>query len=139
MKYVFRKRSVISLLQPSLMLGLLLTHSACAQLYGDYLDTEALSQRASNVVFGTVKNSDGDYLSDATVVLQTQFLDFVAVTNENGRFRFELPEEINAKDLKTGCSLPGHAIERLIRRLPRGGATSPTEINCVLKSIGTSP
>ena len=116
-------------------LGLLayLPVTAQAQLYGDYNPEDFLRDHPANVHFGFVKNDVGRYVEGATVILAAQQLDFVAVTDAMGRFRMELPVDIDPDQVEPACSHPDYTSARIITRPPRGGATSPSELNCFLE------
>jgi len=101
-----------------------------AQIYGDYI---APTDDHSLVWFGFVKSRHGDYIEGATVVLAGDELDFVAVSDHLGRFRFELPERLAQQRFTARCSHPAFSASFIRTRPPRRGALSPYEINCLLE------
>lgn len=103
---------------------------AAAQLYGGFVPRG--KHDPVNVWFGTAQDASGRYLPNATIVLETRQIDFVAVTNEQGRFRLELPVNIRPTDVQVRCSLKGYSKSLITRRLPRRKALSPVEIGCKL-------
>lgn len=119
----------------SFFLGLLvyLPVAAQAQLYGDYNPEDFLRDHPANVHFGFVKDDEGRYVEGATIVLATDRLDFVAVTDALGRFRMELPVDIAPDQVEPACSHPDYGAARIVTRPPRGSATSPSELNCFLE------
>lgn len=104
-----------------------------AQLYGNFIPRGNHDNNPVNVWFGAAKDAAGRYVPGATIVLQTRQVDFVAVTNGQGRYRLELPVNIRPSEVRVRCSRQGYLTARVIRRLPRGGALSPVEANCELK------
>jgi hypothetical protein len=88
--------------------------------------------RPGNIYFGSAKDEDGRYLPGVTVVLVTPQVDFVTVTDPTGRFRLEVPKEVNDTDVSPRCSKNGYAVGRVIKRPPRADATTPVELNCLL-------
>ena len=111
-------------------LALLAAGPAQAQLYGGF--TPHAAHGPMNVWFGTARDAAGRYLPGVTVVLETSTLDFVAVTDRQGRFRLELPLQAKPPQVTVRCSKQGHGAARVVRRLPRGGAATPVEIACTL-------
>lgn len=113
---------------------LLAASSTQAQLYGDYQARDNHADHPVNVYFGTAKNAAGEYLEGTTIVLSTEMLDFVAVTDARGRFRIELPVDISPQQVQARCSRRDYPSSSIRRRLPRGGKLSPVEINCQLQT-----
>ena len=107
------------------------TGAATAQLYSDF-NVVGDNVIPSNVYFGAAKDSDGNYISGATVVAATALMDFVAVTDRRGRFRLTLPVDIAPADVEARCSHNAYRDSSVVRRLPRGQALSPVEISCRL-------
>ncbi|EED35684.1 hypothetical protein NOR51B_1631 [Luminiphilus syltensis NOR5-1B] len=104
-----------------------------AQIYGDYLSYDRDSQQPANVYFGAAKNASGGYVYGATIVVATDYLDFVAVTDAGGRFRLELPTDITPQQVAARCSHSDYPQSKVYRRLPRGRAVTPVEITCRLQ------
>lgn len=89
-------------------------------------------ERPGNVYFGSAKDASGDFVSGVTVVLETQTVDYVAVTDATGRFRLEVADELAPADVKPRCSRRDNAPGRIVRRLPPGGAKTPVQVDCML-------
>ena len=106
------------------------TTPSIAQLYSDF--SPASNDSAENVYFGAAKDGDGNYVRGATVVVATSLMDFVAVTDDQGRFRLSLPVDITPSEVKARCSHNAYRDSRIVRRLPRGEALTPVEISCRL-------
>ncbi len=106
--------------------------TAGAQLYSDFsADTD--DDTPANIYFGAAKDADGDYIHGATVVLSSDMMDFVAVTDHRGRFRLRLPVELAPADIEVRCSHNAYRGSKVFRRLPRDRALSPVEISCRLR------
>ena len=88
--------------------------------------------KPGNVYFGSAKDSNADYVSGATIILETKKLEIVTVTDPTGRFRVELPVDVLPSAVTPHCSLKGYKLGEVVTRLPPGGEPSPVEINCVL-------
>ncbi|MFA7584964.1 MAG: carboxypeptidase-like regulatory domain-containing protein [Novosphingobium sp.] len=106
---------------------------ASAQLYGNYAPRSDHTKNPVNVWFGAVRNGSGRYLANATIVLETRQVDFVAVTNAQGRYRLELPVAIKPAEVRARCSLRGYRTATFTRRLPRAGASTPVQLDCTLR------
>ncbi|MCW1383708.1 carboxypeptidase-like regulatory domain-containing protein [Novosphingobium sp. KCTC 2891] len=104
---------------------------AAAQLYGGFVP--GARHTPVNVWFGTARDAAGRYVPNATIVLRSRQIDFVAVTDAQGRFRLELPVHLRPVDVQARCSHKSYAGARIARRLPRGAALSPVELTCRLR------
>ena len=102
-----------------------------AQLYSDF-KPDNISDVPSNVYFGAAKDSSGNYVPGSTIVVATSLMDFVAVTDRQGRFRLTLPVDIAPAEVNARCSHNAFSESRISRRLPRRGALTPVEISCHL-------
>ena len=111
----------------------MLPGGASAQLYGNFTPRSDHSKNPVNVWFGAVRNGSGRFLANATVVLETRQVDFVAVTNAQGRYRLELPVSIKPADVRARCSMRGYRTATFTRRLPRAGASTPVQLDCTLR------
>ncbi len=85
-----------------------------------------------NVYFGSAKNTDGDFVPGATIVLDTKKVEFVTVSDPTGRFRLELPVDMLPADVTPRCSRKDYKLGEITKRLPPAGAPTPVEVNCVL-------
>lgn len=112
---------------------MLIATPAVAQLYGNVIPDEVLNNTEGNVYFGAVRDEHGQFLENATVVLDTGFIEYVAVTDPRGRYRLQLPLDVAPGQVLARCSRPGFATSRLVRRPPRSGAMTPVEISCFLE------
>ena len=91
-----------------------------------------LNDVPGNVYFGSAKDSNGDYVAGATIVLDTKKVEFVTVTDPTGRFRLELPTDVLPADVTPRCSRKDYKLGEITKRLPPDGAPTPVEVNCVL-------
>lgn len=122
-----RLRKILLMVCPAI----LLTDPVAAQLYGGFIPRDA--HRQVNIWFGSVRDKAGSHVPNATIVLVTRQIDYVAVSDVQGRFRLELPLSVKPADVKARCSRKGFSTVRIVRRLPRGGAATPVEISCYLR------
>jgi len=116
-----------------LMISLVICLPVNAQIYGDFLTAEDENPNV-NIFFGVVKNQDKQYIAGATIILSNDMLDFVAISDEQGRFRFQIPVEMTAHDLSARCSHPNFPAGQVLKRLPRRGLTSPVELLCLIET-----
>ena len=85
-----------------------------------------------NVYFGSAKDTNGDFVAGATIVLDSKKVGFVTVTDATGRFRLELPTDMLPADVTPRCSRKDYKVGEIVKRLPPAGAPTPVEVNCVL-------
>jgi len=114
-----------------LLMGSMTAQPVAAQLYSDFRSIDD-SEVASNVYFGSAKDTKGNYVRGATVIVATPLMDFVAVSDRHGRFRLTLPVDVRPSDVEARCSHSTYARARVVRRLPRGEALTPVELSCRL-------
>lgn len=87
---------------------------------------------SAHVYFGSTKDSDGNFLSGVTVQLDTGQTSFVMVTDDAGRFKIEVPQDLLPSQIKFSCSKPGYVQRRAVTRFPPNHALSPVQADCVL-------
>jgi hypothetical protein len=107
--------------------------AAHAQLYGNAIPAELLDLQAGNVWFGSVRSSSGRFLENATVILDTGMIEYIAVTGRNGRFRLVLPETTVIDEVAPSCALTGFAATDVMVRPPSRNGQSPVELSCLLR------
>lgn len=88
---------------------------------------------AVNAWFGSARTTDGRYLAGVTVLLETRKIDYVIVTDARGRFRIKLPLDLAPADVTPHCSKSGLRQQRVSKRLPPGGRSSPVQVDCFLE------
>jgi hypothetical protein len=103
-------------------------------------DPAQIDDSATNIYFGSVRDTSGNYISDVSIVLVTEHdeVTYVVVTDGVGRFRTKLPLNVMPRDVTAHCSHSAYKLVRVIKRAPPRGATSPVEIDCILKAISPS-
>jgi len=104
-----------------------------AQLYGNLIPPEILANTNGNIWFGAVRDQHGGFVADATVILDTGVIEYVAVTDQGGRFRLQLPKDTTTLQVSSRCSHPAYQTDRLMVRPPRRNTGSPVELSCFLK------
>lgn len=108
------------------------TPPVAAQMYTDF-NPAGNNDVPANVYFGAARDTIGNYIHGATIVIATSSMDFVAITDKEGRFRVTLPVEISPSEVETRCSHNAYAQSQVRRRLPRRNALTPVEISCSLR------
>jgi hypothetical protein len=88
---------------------------------------------SAHVYFGSTKDSDGSFLSGVTVQLDAGNISFVMVTDDAGRFKIEVPQDLLPSQVKFSCSKPGYVQRRAVTRFPPNHAMSPVQADCVLE------
>src|SRR5262245_25875379 len=81
---------------------------ASAQMYA--LARSVPPNGAANVYFGSAKDSDGKHLTGVVVNLNVGPTTYVAVTDDTGRYRLELPEDVLPTQVQVACSKPGYVL-----------------------------
>jgi hypothetical protein len=81
--------------------------------------------------FGSAKDDKGSLLEGVTVQLSTARVDFVTVTDEQGRFRTVLPLEMVSALVTPKCFKVGFQSVRMIKR-PGTGPKPTVQVDCVL-------
>jgi hypothetical protein len=114
---------------------LLICDAALAQMYSY---DPANPPGSAHVYFGSTKDSDGNFLSGVTVQLDAGQITFVMVTDDTGRFRIEVPQDLLPSQVKFSCSKPGYAQRRAVTRFPPNHALSPVQADCVLDRRGAA-
>ena len=87
---------------------------------------------SAHVYFGSTKDSDGNFLSGVTVHLDMGQITFVMVTDDAGRFRIEVPQDVLPSQIKFSCSKPGYVQRHAVTRFPPNHALSPVQADCLL-------
>jgi hypothetical protein len=87
---------------------------------------------SGHVYFGSTKDMDGNFLSGVTVRLETGQMTFIMVTDDAGRFKIEVPQDLPPDKIKFSCSKVGYVQRRAVTRFPPSHAVSPVQADCVL-------
>jgi len=104
-----------------------------AQFYGNAIPAELFDLQAGSVWFGSVRSNKGDFISDATVVLDTGFIEYVAVTDIGGRFRMVLPENTVPSEVAFSCAKAGFSPAQGRLRRPSKSASTSIELSCIVR------
>jgi hypothetical protein len=81
--------------------------------------------------FGSAKDDKGSLMGGVTVQLSTAHVDFVTVTDDQGRFRTTLPLEMVSALVTPKCFKAGFQPVRVIKR-PGTGPRPTVQVDCVL-------
>jgi hypothetical protein len=83
--------------------------------------------------FGSAKDDKGALLPGVSVVLDSPQWAYVLNTDEQGRFRINLPLNALREKVATRCAKPGFELVRVSSRPGPQGAPKPTvQVDCVL-------
>ncbi|MEM1189425.1 MAG: carboxypeptidase-like regulatory domain-containing protein [Pseudomonadota bacterium] len=107
--------------------------TASGQFYGNAVPAELLDLQSGSVWFGSVRDGSGEFLADATVLLDSGVIEYVAVTDLDGRFRLVLPESTVADEVTPFCAHPGFSTFELRLRRPGRERRTPVELSCTLR------
>ena len=104
---------------------------SCVSAQYAYDPTNADEQIPGIRYFGSAKDDKGSLLAGVTVQLSTAHVDFVTVTDEQGRFRTTLPLEMVSALVTPKCFKAGFQSVRVIKR-PGTGPKPTVQVDCVL-------
>jgi hypothetical protein len=79
--------------------------------------------------FGSVKDDRGALLNGAVVMIQHEYM---LVSDDQGRFRSNLPANLPGEKVAVTCSHPGYQPIRIIKRLGPHGPKEIVEVDCVM-------
>jgi hypothetical protein len=81
--------------------------------------------------FGSVKDERGALIAGASILIAHSF---VLTSDNQGRFRGNIDVGYTADKTPVGCSKPGYAFVRALKRPgPPGGVKETVQVDCVLK------
>jgi hypothetical protein len=69
-------------------------------------------------------------LKGAIVMIQYQY---IAVTDEQGRFRMNLPESLPGDQVAVSCIDPGYRTTRVNKRLGPHGPKQTVQVDCIMR------
>jgi hypothetical protein len=105
-----------------------------AQQQSYLYDPSAVDEQTGIKYFGAAKDSNGVLLKDVTFKLVTSQSTFVFVTDDQGRFRGNLPLGMTPEKVISTCFKAGFQMTRIDVR-PGPKAPKPTvEVDCFLRS-----
>jgi len=116
----------------SIIAGLAMVASAAAQ-YG-YDPSAGDADLPGIHYFGSVKDGDGAFLSGATITLTTDWGKYVFVTNDEGRFRGNLPVDMVPEKVSPQCFKAGFQLVGITKRPGANGAKINVQVDCVLRA-----
>jgi hypothetical protein len=85
--------------------------------------------------FGSVKDSNGALVPGATIALASDQARFIFVTNEQGRFRGDLPLDVAADKVAAQCWKVGYKALRVTKRPGPAGVKPTVQVDCVLRRV----
>jgi len=118
--------------------------AACALLAGSIAMAQVYSFDPANAdeqgppgirYFGAAKDEKGALVSGATIVLESGNASFMFVTDEQGRYRGNLPLESAAGKVDANCSKRGFTFVRVIKRPGPEGVKPTVQVDCVLRRV----
>jgi hypothetical protein len=115
----------------SIIAGLAMVASAA----GQYGDPSAGDADVPGIhYFGAVKDDNGLFLSGATITLTTEWGRYVFVTNDEGRFRGNLPVDMVPEKVSPQCFKAGFQLMGITKRPGANGAKINVQVDCVLRA-----
>jgi hypothetical protein len=82
--------------------------------------------------FGSVKDDRGALLKGAVVVIAKQYM---VATDNQGRFRQNLPQDLPGENVDATCSLPGYQPVRVLKRRGPNGPKKLVQVDCVMRKL----
>ena len=83
--------------------------------------------------FGSAKDDQGALLPGVTMVIAHAY---TLVTDEQGRYRWNIDEMYTIENTPVGCSKPGYEFVRVVKRPgPTNGTKQTIQADCVLHKI----
>lgn len=86
--------------------------------------------------FGSVKDDGGVLLPDVSVLLESGQLSVLIATNEQGRYRVDLPVDTQPERVTAKCFKKGFQLVRMNRRPGPKGPKVMVQLDCVLRPAG---
>jgi hypothetical protein len=94
-------------------------------------DPNSLDEQGPGIkYFGSVKDEKGGLLKGAIVMIQYQY---IAVTDEQGRFRMNLPDDLPGDKVAVSCVNPGYETTRVNKRPGPHGPKQTVQIDCIMR------
>jgi hypothetical protein len=85
--------------------------------------------------FGAAKDEAGKLLDAVTFTIGTGALNFVYVTDHDGRFRGAMPKEIPYDAVQAQCMKPGYETVRVSKRLGPTPKRPVVQVDCRLRRV----
>jgi hypothetical protein len=114
----------------------------CSLLAGSYAEAQFYTFDPGNAdeqgppgirYFGTAKDEAGAIVPGATMVLEGANASFIFVTDEQGRFKGNLPPTLIAQKVSAKCSKTGFTAVRVSKRPGPAGAKPTVQVDCLLR------
>jgi hypothetical protein len=105
---------------------------ACAQ----YVYNPAAADEAPGIrYFGAAKDDRGALLPGVSILLSSQQLSFLLVTDAQGRFRVNLPLDMRPESVTPKCFKVGFQLVQMRKRLGPSGPKVTVQVDCVLRAV----
>ena len=87
--------------------------------------------------FGSAKNDDGALLPGVSILLENGQLSVLIATNDQGRYRVDLPVDTQPERVTAKCFKTGMQFVRMVRRSAPKGPKVMVQLDCVLRAAST--
>jgi hypothetical protein len=84
--------------------------------------------------FGSAKDDRGALLPGVSILISNEKLSFLLVTDEQGRFRANLPLDMRAETVTPKCFKVGYQLVQMSKRLGPAGPKVTVQVDCVLRT-----
>lgn len=84
--------------------------------------------------FGSAKDDKGALLPGVSVLLSTPQLSFLVVTDDQGRFRVNLPLDMRPENVTAKCFKAGLQVVQTSKRPGPTGPKTTVQVDCVLRA-----
>lgn len=84
--------------------------------------------------FGSAKDDKGALLAGVSVLISNHQLSFLLVTDEQGRFRANLPLDMLPETVTSKCFKVGFQLAQMSKRLGPKGPKVTVQVDCVMRA-----
>jgi hypothetical protein len=84
--------------------------------------------------FGSAKDDKGALLPDVSVQITMENVDYLFVTDEQGRYRVNVPLAMRPENITLNCFKAGFQLVRISKRLGPTGPKLTVQADCVLRA-----
>jgi len=116
-------------------IGLLAMYIIVTSASAQYIYNPANADEGPGIrYFGSAKDDKGALLPGVSVLISNDQLSFLLVTDEQGRFRANLPLDMRPETVAPKCFKVGYQILQMSKRLGPTGPKVTVQVDCILRT-----